>query len=69
MDNLQKLRTRYPDLKVWKSPAGRWIVLDREGTPFWRATFETEWDAYDAWDSFRSCLVDAASNPDAFWDE
>lgn len=60
----EALALRYPSLRIEQLPSGRWIILDQPLTPFWWAHFDTEFDAYQAWDSWAESLQ-LAMNPGA----
>lgn len=63
------LAIKYPSIRLEQLPSSRWIILDQPLTPFWWAHFDTEFEAYQAWDtwaeSIQSILKHAANTHDA----
>lgn len=53
MDPLREMRAAYPDLKIHKNEEySTYVVLDMRNTPFWTSFFESELDAYIAFDYY-----------------
>ena len=52
----EALALKYPSINIEQLPSSRWIILDQPLTPFWWAHFDTEFGAYQAWDSWAESI-------------